>query len=146
VKVFLAGVMQGNKSEHGIRAQDYRSTITDILAGVMDDIEVIDPDKTDPYRLSYNREEAGEMFLKYCKIAREVDLLIAYIPEASMGTAIEMWNAYQANVPIVTISPLRHNWTVRLLSAVVFTDLDEFRRVFDQDLLQKLTNHGSPMP
>ena len=43
-----------------------------------------------------------------------------------MGTAIEMWNAYQNNVPVYTISPLTENWAVSSLSERVFPDMAAF--------------------
>lgn len=53
-------------------------------------------------------------------------MLVAFVPEASMGTAIEMWEAYQHDCVVLTISPLRHNWAVRFLSHEVFTDYEAF--------------------
>ena len=35
------------------------------------------------------------MFERHNDMCREVDVVIAFVPEASMGTAIEMWEAYQ---------------------------------------------------
>jgi len=35
-----------------------------------------------------------------------------FVPEASMGTAIEMWEAHQHGAAVITISPLKHNWAV----------------------------------
>jgi hypothetical protein len=55
-----------------------------------------------------------------------VDLVVSFIPEASMGSAIEMWQAYCAGIPIVTISDLTNNWVVKLLSTKIYTSLDEF--------------------
>ena len=54
------------------------------------------------------------------------DLLIAYVPTASMGTALEMYVAHARGVPVVTISPLAENWVVRALSRRVYEDLGEF--------------------
>jgi hypothetical protein len=54
------------------------------------------------------------------------DLLIAYVPTASMGTALEMYVAHERGVPVVTISPLAENWVVRALSRRVYRDLGEF--------------------
>ena len=56
------------------------------------------------------------------------DLLIAYVPTASMGTALEMYVAHERGVPVVTISPLAENWVVRALSWRVYPDLDGFMR------------------
>jgi hypothetical protein len=43
-----------------------------------------------------------------------------------MGTAIEMWQAYQAGIPLVTISPMSANWVVKYLSDVLLPDVDAF--------------------
>ena len=56
------------------------------------------------------------------------DLLIAYVPTANMGTALEMYVAHERGVPVVTISPLAENWVVRALSRRVYPDLGSFMR------------------
>jgi len=56
------------------------------------------------------------------------DLLIAYVPTAIMGAALEMYVAHQRGVPVVTISPLSVNWVVRTLSRRVFLDMRSFMR------------------
>jgi hypothetical protein len=48
------------------------------------------------------------------------------VPEASMGTAIEMWQAYGAGIPVVSISPMFDNWVIKFLSARAFATLEEF--------------------
>jgi len=53
---------------------------------------------------------------------------ITYLPEASMGTAIEMWECYRNKVRIWTISPMKENWSVRFLSDKIFKSLDEFEK------------------
>jgi hypothetical protein len=59
-------------------------------------------------------------------MCREIDVLLAFLPEASMGTAIEMWEAYQHGAAVLSISPLRHNWAVKFLSHAVYADLPAF--------------------
>jgi hypothetical protein len=68
--------------------------------------------------------------------------VVAYVPQASMGTAIEMWQAYQAGVPLVTISPLAANWVVRHLSDVVLPDLCAFQSWIASGGLDNLTQRG----
>ena len=63
---------------------------------------------------------------------------MAYLPEASLGTAVEMWEAYREGVPVVTISPMRINWVVDLLSSVVCDDLDAFAAWASEGGLQRL--------
>lgn len=138
MKVFIAGVMQGNRKDKLIYSQDYRRIITYKLNELFESVDVIDPDKTDPQRLTYTHEQAKEMFFKYCTIAGEADLLIAYIPEASMGSAVEMWLAFQARIPIVTISTMNSNWVVKLLSNVIYENLDDFLEEFNSEVYKKL--------
>jgi hypothetical protein len=52
---------------------------------------------------------------------------VAFVPEASMGTAIEMWEAYEhGRGAVIAISPLVHNWAIRFCSHAVYADFDEF--------------------
>jgi hypothetical protein len=59
-------------------------------------------------------------------MCRDVDVVLAYVPEASMGTAIEIWEAHRAGRTVITISPLKHNWAIKFCSDVVYADWDEF--------------------
>lgn len=127
IKVFIAGVMQGSRKD-GIHSQDYRSAITNILSKHIDNVEVVDPDKTDPDRLNYNFDQSKKMFFDYCAVAGKVHLLISYLPTASMGSAIEMWNAYHADIPIFSITPMPQNWVIKLLSKEIFSDLEDFEK------------------
>lgn len=138
MKIFIAGVMQGNRKDGLIHSQDYREKIGNILKGINSSVEVIDPDKTDPDRLNYSQEQAARMFFKYCDIASKVDLVISYIPHASMGSAIEMWTAHKANVPILTISPLKDNWVVKLLSTKIYSSIDKLSE--DKEYIKELLN------
>ncbi|MBP9847648.1 MAG: hypothetical protein KBD43_16455 [Saprospiraceae bacterium] len=138
MKLFIAGVMQGNRNDNNIYSQDYRKTITKKVSDLFENVQVVDPDLTDPDRLMYTHEQAKNMFMKYCKVAGEVDLLVSFIPEASMGSAIEMWMAHQNNIPIVTISPMKSNWVVKLLSDVIYEDIQEFLTNFNQETFKAL--------
>ena len=57
----------------------------------------------------------------------EIDLLIAYVPEASMGTAVEMWEAWKNGAVIISISGMTRNWVVRYLSHRIYPDLESFK-------------------
>ena len=56
----------------------------------------------------------------------EVDAVIAFVPEASMGTAIEIWEAHQNGHAVITISPLSKNWAIRFLSDLIYPNLGSF--------------------
>ncbi len=126
-RVFIAGIMQGSLRENGMIEQNYRQTISAFLQQHVPDIEIVDPGALHPNSVSYTAEEARRTLIDLTQEAGRVDVLIAFVPEASMGTALEMWEAYQNQRPIFTISPLIHNWVVKSLSTQVFADMDSFR-------------------
>ncbi|MCK5733209.1 MAG: hypothetical protein KAI38_03425, partial [Candidatus Latescibacteria bacterium] len=49
---------------------------------------------------------------------------VAFLPEASMGTAIEMWEAFQRGRVVLAVSPLRENWVVKFLADAVLDSLE----------------------
>jgi len=126
-RVFIAGIMQGSLRENGMLEQNYRQMISAFLQQHVPDIEIVDPGALHPNSVSYNAEDARRTLIDLTQEAGRVDVLIAFVPEASMGTALEMWEAYQHQRPIFTISPLIHNWVVKSLSTQVFADMDSFR-------------------
>ena len=126
MRVFLAGIMQGSRAGKGIASQDYRAELTRILRQHLDGVEIVDPFALHPASVDYSYDAGKQTFLGLTKEAEEAEVLIAYLPEASMGTAIEIWQAYNNRRTIFTISPLSENWVVKYLSSRVFTDFDQF--------------------
>ena len=126
MKVFLAGIMQGSRLDNGIHSQDYRKAIRAALAARSTDIELVCPFEMHPNSVNYDDATGKRTFLSTIEIAAGCDALIAYVPEASMGTAVEIWEAYKAGEPVYTISPLVSNWALRFLSTRMFRDVDEF--------------------
>ena len=125
-KLFLAGIMQGSRLDNAIHNQGYRKTIREALWQRYPDVELFCPYEMNPNSVDYDDEKGKRTFLDSVRAAVESDGVIAYVPEASMGTAIEMWEAYRAGKPIWVISPLMTNWVIRFFSTRVFRDLDEF--------------------
>jgi hypothetical protein len=127
VKVFIAGIMQGSRLDRDIDDQDYRAQIATAILQRYPRSEIVDPNELHPEGVGYDDEQARSTLLEMAALAAECDLLVAYAPRASMGTAIEMWQAFQAGAPIVTISPMSENWVVKHLSAATVPDLVAFR-------------------
>ncbi len=126
MRVFIAGIMQGSRADKEIDAQDYRQEIAQILQNHVPHVQVVDPLALHPDSVSYGPEQAKQTLLELVALAGQVDVLIAYVPSASMGTAIEMWHAHRGNAQVYTISPLTDNWVVRSLSDRVFPDITAF--------------------
>jgi hypothetical protein len=128
MRVFIAGVMQGSRTDDKVATQDYREVITDILQTNLDGVEVIDPWALHPNSETYDADSARETFFAMTLLAGQADVLVAYLPEASMGTAVEMWEAHRQGVSVFTISGMSANWVIKLLSSQVFPSLEAFQR------------------
>ena len=126
MRVFIAGIMQGSRRDGHIDAQDYRREISQIVRRHVPGVEMLDPLALHPDSVTYSPEQAKQTLLELAALASQVDVLVAYVPSASMGTAIEMWNAYQNGVSVYTISPLVDNWVVSSLSERIFPDTTAF--------------------
>lgn len=126
LRVYIAGTISGNRAE-GIVDQDYRQIITEALNDTYPNITVDDPRVGNENSVTYNDSEARQMF-EGClnRIIHDIDIVIAYIPEASMGTAIELYEAQRHGKLVIIISPLTSNWIVRLYGHLVFPSLDMF--------------------
>jgi hypothetical protein len=126
MRVFIAGIMQGSRTDTDIDAQDYRTRIGQILRTALPGVEVVDPLALHPDSVSYTPEKAKQTLIELVTLTGQMDALVAYVPSASMGTALEMWHAYRHNVPVYTISPMTSNWVIRSLSTEVFDTLAAF--------------------
>jgi hypothetical protein len=142
MRIFLAGIMQGSHLGTAMHNQDYRGRIIGLLREHLPDAEVYDPLADHANSLAYDDETGRRVFLHHNQLCREVDVLLAFVPEASMGTAIEMWQAYQCGRTVVTISPLAHNWAVRYLSHVLYADLVQFEEELVSGRLQEKLKKG----
>jgi hypothetical protein len=127
VKVFIAGIMQGSRLDRYIDDQGYRQAIAQMIQERHPQVEILDPNELHPDGVDYDDQTAKTTLLEMADLAGQADLVVAYAPVASMGTAIEMWQAFQAGAPLVTVSPMAANWVVKHLSSVVLPDLEAFR-------------------
>ncbi len=122
--VFIAGVMQAERHDDQIESQSYRRLITEALKTHIPDVKITDPWALNPDSVNYDEERARHTFLTMTKTAGEVDLLIAYLPQVSMGTAMEMWQAHQAGVHIIAVTPFVHHWAIRFTADEILPNLD----------------------
>ncbi|MCU0961028.1 MAG: hypothetical protein MUF48_13065 [Pirellulaceae bacterium] len=126
MRIFLAGIMQGSHVGEVLHHQGYRAQLRQLVADSFPEADVYDPLADHQDSLGYDDVRGREVFERHNRMCREVDVVIAYVPEASMGTAIEMWEAYRHGTFVVAISPLAHNWVIRFCSHVIVPDLESF--------------------
>ncbi|MDW8079290.1 MAG: hypothetical protein RMJ16_10410 [Thermoguttaceae bacterium] len=137
-RFFLAGVMQGSFVEKVLYSQDYRQEIARLLTTHFPEAEVFDPLAAHRRSLDYDRATGQQVFWGHNFLCRHVDVLVAYLPEASMGTAIEMWEAFRYGAVVISISPMRRNWVVRFLSHAIYADLEEFAKALAAGEVRRL--------
>jgi len=123
---FLAGIIQGSRKGKILHNQDYRLKIKIILKKYFPKSQIIDPVNVHPNSAEYDYKTGKSVFHASIKQATQCDCLIAYLPEASMGTAIEMWECHKKKIPVWTITPMKENWSVKFLSTEIFETLEEF--------------------
>jgi len=154
-RIFLAGTIQGGNRGVDVEDQGYRAEIAQLVSEVFPDCECFDPSApvqeamTDPelaglvLRIAQDppaaidtRELPGpiaglrSVFHAMASEAGRSDLCIAYLPDRipSMGTAIEMYAAHLAGVPVVAVTSMVENLAVISTATWVLSDLGELRR------------------
>jgi len=137
MRIFLAGIMQGSLTEAAVHQQDYREHLKQLLAAHLPEAEIYDPRADHTNSIDYDDATGREVFLRHNLLCREVDVLLAFLPEASMGTAIEMWEAHQHGAAVVTISPMRHNWAVKFLSHALYATVEELEAALQSGELRR---------
>ncbi len=126
MRFFLAGIMQGSHTEAVLHDQDYRERIKRLVTAYFPDAEVYDPRADHSESIDYDDATGRRVFFRHNEMCGEVDVLLAFVPEASMGTAIEMWEAYRHGAAVVAVSPMELNWAVKFLSHALYADIDQF--------------------
>lgn len=139
MRVFLAGIMQGSRSDHRLQAQDYRPRLKSLIERHLPQAEVYDPLADHGQSVQYDDEEGRRVFLHHIQMCREdVDVVVAYLPQASMGTAIEIWEAVQQGRAVIAISPLTHNWVLRFCTHATYEDEASFVGALESGEVQQV--------
>lgn len=125
-RVFLAGIIQGSNKDRAIHSQHYRERIKSIIRRVYPEAAVYDPLDGHLQSVDYDDEKGKETFSDSLAEIDNCDLMIAYLPGASLGTAIEIWESYKRGIPVWTITAMKTNWVVRFCSERVFEDIESF--------------------
>lgn len=125
MKIFLAGIMQGSIKDDSIHPQDWRKPLREIIERHLPGAEVYCHYSEHPNSLTYRGEKIRATFDDGVRKCAESDIVIAYLPSASMGTAIEMYEAYHNGAIVLTVTPMTANWVVTIYSHAVFATLEE---------------------
>ena len=124
MKIFLAGIIQGSLVEAAIHDQDWREPIREVLRKHLPAAEVYCHYTRHPHSIAYDLPDIRATLDDGIRRAAACDLLIAYVPSASMGTAIEMYEAARHGAAVLTISPMGANWVIRVYSDRIFPSVE----------------------
>ncbi len=138
MRVFLAGIMQGSLVEPKIVDQRWRDGIKESLARHLPTAEVYCHYEAHPNSVAYGHSMIIQTLSDGFRRAAECDVLIAYLPSASMGTAIEMYEAARGGAVVLTITPLAANWVVLAYSDKVFPSTEAFDEFLENGELSGL--------
>jgi hypothetical protein len=141
MNIFLAGIIQGSLAQAKIHNQDWREPIKAAIARHLPEAEVYCHYSKHPNSITYDLPELIDTLNDGIERAGQCDVLVAYLPSASMGTAIEMYRAWQCGAVILTITPMTANWVVRAYSDRIFPDVESFEAFLDTDELHQLITH-----
>lgn len=142
--IFVAGVMQGSRRDEGIDGQDYRVRINEALQAHLPGAQITDPWMLHPNSVTYGPEDTVRTFMENTELARRADILIAYLPHASMGTAIELWEAYHNGTYVIAVTPMAHNWVVQITADEILPDLDTLLAYIESGRLREVLQEHSP--
>lgn len=135
---FIAGIIQGSLPAGRVHRQGYRARIKRLLTSRFPDCRVIDPLELHPGSVHYGPRKGRATFFEHVRVAARADVVVSYLPRASMGTAVEMFNAFTKRSKVITISPMKGNWAVEFLSHHVCPDLKSFAAFLDGGGLSRL--------
>jgi hypothetical protein len=163
---FLAGTMQGSRPGADQVSQAYRALLSDVIRRHCPEADILCPldklqgllaSQSEAVRASHAAlaglpvvrradfdaplTSLARAFDSLSRAAGTVDVLIAYLPdhEASMGTAIEMWNAFVQGATVVAVTPMRQNLAVLSTSNVIVPSIDELEVLFQDGFLHHIT-------
>lgn len=125
-RIFLAGIIQGSHTDKSIHSQDYREKIINAIEAAYPDAVVYNPFDGHEKSVDYDDDKGKATFFGALEEIKKCDLMIAYLPHASLGTAIEIWECFRLGIPVWTITPMRTNWVIRFCSEKIFNDLEDF--------------------
>ncbi len=138
MKIFLGGIVHSGMSNPDTYDQSYRGIIKEQLRIHHPQVEIYccnDDRSSDPSK--FECRSPKENFEHFLQNVRTSKIFIGYLPYPSIGTAIELYNAYLHGVPTITITPLKMNWSIQAYSTHVFGTLEEFLDEIPKGLLVK---------
>lgn len=148
----MGGSGGGTSSLAGIpvESQDYRAAMRAAILAADGTATIVDPaivvtarapelhPSGTPAKAFWTEDKAvGTMFGECVQLAAQCDVIVSYLPTASMGSAVELHAARAAGKLVLVVAPggMKSNWVVRSYAHHVFADVAALRSwLFEQAL------------
>lgn len=124
VSIYITGIQRGSKKE--LHPQTYRKQIIDAIRETWDSATLQCPTIDESRDKEEQLKDTVKEFEQRLSLLKKANIIVAYIPEASMGSAIELYNASLRGKYVVTISPMRSNRIIRLFSHDIYDSVESF--------------------
>ena len=125
IMIYVTGILQNSRSKD-LYPQDYRKNIVDAIKETWESAIVQCPIIVGSADNKESLKETVKEFEQQLALLKKANIVVAYIPEPSMGSAIEIYNASLRGKYVVTISPIKTNRVVRMFSHDIYDSIESF--------------------
>ena len=155
----MGGNGAGSSAALGLamESQDYRGRLREAIHAADATAEIVDPLKLGEKRAAQlyapgtptedmwrDDRDVREMLAYVVEAAAKADVVICYLPCASMGSALELNAARGAGRSILVIAPggsMRTNWVVRSYADAIFDDIAHLSMWLARELIHDQSAH-----
>ncbi len=127
IKIFVSGIVHGSR-ENEVYPQCYRKRIVDVIEKSWQNAIISCPSIVHSKSSTETLTETVKAFEQQLSLLKKSDIVVAYIPEASMGAAIEIYNASLRGKYVVTITPLQTSRIIKIFSHDIYDSVDSFEQ------------------
>ena len=127
VKIFVSGIVHGSR-ENDVYPQCYRKRLVDVIEKSWETAIVSCPSIANSKTSTESLTDTMKAFELQLSSLKKSDIVVAYIPEASMGAAIEIYNASLRGKYVVTITPLQSSRIIKIFSHDIYDSVDSFEQ------------------
>ncbi|MEK7996792.1 MAG: hypothetical protein AAB403_23555 [Planctomycetota bacterium] len=170
---FLAGTVQGSQADQGTVDQSYRTELRRLVTAHFPNAVVHCPvsmlharyagkesllaaefsrlNTEQPLQRSEYPDAVAsvvESFREFVELAGQCDVLIAYLPgnEASMGTAMELWSAFERDRIIIVISKMTQHLAVLSAATLIVGSIEALGEVLSNRWLHHALEQKGDQP
>lgn len=134
---YISGMMQGSQNGLRIHDQRYRIEIKTAIKTFFPESKIVCPFEIFSSRKNIFSKNIEKEFTKMVELAGQADVVISFIPEASMGSAVEIWTAHNKGRIVIAISKMKNNWLLISGADIIIPSIKALYNLFKNGWLEK---------